>query len=161
MPVFSSTCFYVNLILKQGEIFRNPKLLDNPLYSQREIAGGNAVLLPKPIEVSRRFSPVSVGFGLDPSIFWKKCMVYVLCKIQLVLGSLLTLALFCSKGHLEPTSPWQGWGHLSVLCFWASLSGFYLAFLSPEQQYNRTDKAKITSVLWGCMIHSTHSFLPQ
>lgn len=117
--------------------------------------------LPKPIEASRRFSPVSVGFGLDPSSFWKQCMVCFLCKIQLVPGSLLTWALFCSQAHLEPTSPWQGCGHLSVLCFWASLSGFYLTFLSSEQQHNRADKAKITSVLWGCMIHSTHSFLPQ
>lgn len=105
MTVLSSTGSHVNQILKQGEISRNPELQDNPLNSQQEISWRQCSPLPKPIEASRRFSPVSVGFKLDPRQVLKQDMVNVLSKIRQVPGTLLTLALWCSQAHSEPRSP--------------------------------------------------------
>lgn len=135
MAVFSSTCSYVNLILKQGEIFRNPEILGNPLCSPQEIRLRQCCLcLPKPIEASRRFPPVHVGFGLDPSSFWKQSTGYVLCKNQAGPWQSPHFGSFVLSGTFGAHITLAGVGspECSVL-LGHTYQGFYLPF-SPQNR---------------------------
>lgn len=159
MTVLSSTCSYVNQTLKQGEISRNPKLRDNPLCSQQEIRLEAMLSFSKACWTQQEIFTSFCGVWIRPRQLLSQAMVNVLCKISLVPGTLLTLML---TGTFRAQISLTGVGSPGCSVLQGHrYPGFYPAFPSSFQQSSRTDKSKIASLLWGCVIHSTHSSWPQ